>query len=243
MLKECEESIPRKKVAATVEAKPYSGSVTPKNLSQNQSDVKPNNTPVVRPVDVPQSSAIANPDDTSTNAKDVLQSKSDATPSSASSSAKQMKDLQSKADLKPEDTFLATQKPKPQEKQTESMFVKPNVIPNRDEEYILITGPIYIPKSLLKFSADVDKASSKDATDTYSMLHSRADNIKHPTSFASSYPSDERSNTSRQNPVVIDPQAFKTLPKVLQVKDAYSVADASTRSEGFSLGGSVLLKE
>lgn len=87
-----------------------------------------------------------------------------------------------------------------------------------DDEFILITGPIYIPKSLLRYSIDSEVISHRNSTATYSVVHNRVDGIKHEVSYASDY----RKNVNPGIPItkdnlVINSDAFQTPAKVLQI--------------------------
>lgn len=114
------------------------------------------------------------------------------------------------------------------------------MVVNSDDEYILVTGPIYIPKSLLQFSAGSEGKPYIDPSVTYSTLHSRTDNIKHPPSYISTYLGDESSIIKGQDTLILDTDAFKTPPKILQLRDV----PAGVRSDGGSSdAGSVLLNQ
>lgn len=114
------------------------------------------------------------------------------------------------------------------------------MIVDNDDEYILVTGPIYIPKSLLESSARSEEIPYINTSLTYSTLHNRTDNIKHPPSYISNYPGDDSDVRKGQNGFILDFDAFKNLPKVLQLRDAHAAA----RNDGCSSdAGSVLLHQ
>lgn len=138
-------------------------------------------------------------------------------------------------DTKPKVTSFAT----PNQAPTESSPTKQITCPTNtsDEEYVLVSGPIYIPKILLRLS---DESKEK----TYSMLHSQADNVRHSTSYASTYPGDGSNVTEGKNAIVIDFDAFRMLPKVLQLRDLRDLArTVKPAASGLSSDGSVQINQ
>lgn len=93
---------------------------------------------------------------------------------------------------------------------------EPKLYSNIDEEYVLVSGPIYIPKSLLRYSEELEKnRTSRSLTPTYSMLHNQTDGIKHEVSYSSDYTSNESARSTIKESINLD----SIPPKVLQLKD------------------------
>lgn len=142
---------------------------------------------------------------------------------------------------------VPVEKPKPQTTISENQKINPNVVATDDEEYVLVTGPIFIPKSLLRHaSAESEDMTSYQIPTTYSTLHKRADCVKHAVSYASNYPVDDRSRVvlSERNNLAIESQAFRAPPKFLQLGDGSRMVSPSKESGGISSSKeSVLLNE
>lgn len=85
-------------------------------------------------------------------------------------------------------------------------------------EYILVQGPIYIPKSLLQQSSEKSNAGNYNEP-TYSMLHNKVDTVKHDVSETSTFLKDKCSVKGGQNIMTLESGMFKSPPKVLQVRD------------------------
>lgn len=133
---------------------------------------------------------------------------------------KPSEDEQKEAHFKRLATFAIKETPKSPETDTESIVEKPKLFSNTNEEYVLITGPIYIPKSVLQYS-DLEKPATfrNPPPFTYSMIHSKADGIKHEVSYSSNYPYDGLGRILQKQGLVIDSEDFKTPPKILQLKN------------------------
>lgn len=157
--------------------------------------------------------------------------------------SKPVEDTHKKLDSKPLSVSVTKEKPNLQETSIE----KPKLFSNSDEEYVLVTGPIYIPKSLLQHSTASEKTDySRGPSITYSMLHNRADSIKHAVSYSSEGRFDRSDMVKGQDGLVINSQLFKTPPKVLQlrnVRDGERIGISPRDSGAFANKESVLMNE
>lgn len=160
---------------------------------------------------------------------------------------KPLEDKQKKADLKRLATFEVKDTPKPQKTCTETEKETPKLFSNANEEYVLISGPIYIPKSVLQYSSNLEKSETyssdldKPTTFrnpppwTYSMLHNQADCVKHEVSYSSNYPYGGLGRIMQGQGLVIDPQNFQTPPKILQLRNVKDGDAVSFQTESFVL--------
>lgn len=161
---------------------------------------------------------------------------------------KPLEDKQKKAVLKHLGASEIKDTQKPQKTCTETEKESQKLFSNANEEYVLISGPIYIPKSVLQYSSNLEKSDTyssdldKPATFrnpppwTYSTLHNQADCIKHEVSYASNYPYGGLGRIIQgQQGLVIDSQNFQTPAKILQLRNVKDGDAVSFQTESFLL--------
>lgn len=82
-------------------------------------------------------------------------------------------------------------------------------------EYILLHGPIYVPKSSIQFTMNSHKPSVDRDPTNYSFLHDMADTIKHDISFSSNY--EKKVDMLNTNIPELESAIFREPPKFMSM--------------------------
>lgn len=83
------------------------------------------------------------------------------------------------------------------------------------DEYILLPGPIYVPKSSIQFTINSYRPSDEGDPTNYSFLHGKADHIKHDISMSSYY--DKKPAMPGTNIPVLESAIFREPPKCMSL--------------------------